>query len=82
MQIIYTHEYNKRLQLFKKVVEILVIRHITSIEIDKVEEHISDNEPLWTNESEMKTNRVVQRRSTQYDPLITQKATEEELHVL
>ncbi|MFS7927953.1 hypothetical protein Hanom_Chr04g00315201 [Helianthus anomalus] len=52
LMLLYTHEYNKRHQLFEKVVEIPVIRYITSMEIDKVAEHISDNGPMWTNESE------------------------------
>ncbi|KAJ0500962.1 hypothetical protein HanHA300_Chr11g0395291 [Helianthus annuus] len=53
LTLLYTHEYNKRLKLFEKVVEIPVIRYITSSEIDKVEEHISDNGLVWSaNESE------------------------------
>ncbi|KAJ0471518.1 hypothetical protein HanHA89_Chr15g0597031 [Helianthus annuus] len=41
------------LNLFEKAVEMPVIRYITSSEIDKVEEHISDNGPLWiSSESE------------------------------
>ncbi|KAJ0490194.1 hypothetical protein HanHA300_Chr12g0452661 [Helianthus annuus] len=53
LTLLYTHEYNKRLNLFEKAVEIPVIRYITSSEIDKVEDHISDNGPLWiSSESE------------------------------
>ncbi|KAJ0434994.1 hypothetical protein HanIR_Chr17g0888251 [Helianthus annuus] len=53
LTLLYTHEYNKKLNLFEKVVEMRVIRYITSSEIDKVEEHISDNGPLWiSSESE------------------------------
>ncbi|XP_035838920.1 uncharacterized protein LOC118486526 [Helianthus annuus] len=57
LTLLYTHEYNKKLKLFEKVVEIPIIRYITSSEIDKVEEHISDNGPLWTSsESEEEEN--------------------------
>ncbi|KAJ0476935.1 hypothetical protein HanHA300_Chr13g0482811 [Helianthus annuus] len=53
LTLLYTHEYNKRFNLFEKAVEMPVIRYITSSEIDKVEEHISDNGPLWiSSESE------------------------------
>ncbi|XP_035842231.1 uncharacterized protein LOC118488912 [Helianthus annuus] len=53
LTLLYMHENNKRLKLFEKVVEILVIRYITSSEIDKVEEHISVNGPVWaSSESE------------------------------
>ena len=63
IKLLYAHEYNKRLNMFEKAVEIPVIRYITSTEIDKVEEHISDNGPVWTtNESE---NENEQGRSTE-----------------
>ncbi|MFS7920247.1 hypothetical protein Hanom_Chr03g00222261 [Helianthus anomalus] len=40
-------------QISDFVVELPIIRYITSTKIDKVEEHISDNGPVWTtNESE------------------------------
>ena len=53
IQLLYMHEYNKKLNLFEKAVEMPVIRYITSSEIDKVEDHISDNGPLWiSSESE------------------------------
>ncbi|KAJ0495472.1 hypothetical protein HanIR_Chr12g0609161 [Helianthus annuus] len=53
LTLLYTHEYNKKLNLFEKAVEMPVICYITSSEIDKVEEHISDNGPLWiSSESE------------------------------
>ncbi|KAJ0596414.1 hypothetical protein HanHA89_Chr04g0142501 [Helianthus annuus] len=57
LTLLYTHEYNKKLNLFEKAVEMPVIRYITSSEIDKVEDHISDNGPLWiSSESEEEEN--------------------------
>ncbi|KAJ0802037.1 hypothetical protein HanPI659440_Chr03g0124681 [Helianthus annuus] len=66
LTLLYTHEYNKKLKLFEKVVEIPIIRYITSSEIDKVEEHISDNGPLWiSSESEEEENEEEEGPSTE-----------------
>ncbi|MFS7912886.1 hypothetical protein Hanom_Chr02g00135111 [Helianthus anomalus] len=43
LTLLYTHEYNKRHRLFKEVVELHVIKYITSHMIDDMEDHLYNN---------------------------------------
>ncbi|MFS7953990.1 hypothetical protein Hanom_Chr07g00625081 [Helianthus anomalus] len=46
MQLLYTHEYNKRHQILNEVVELPIIKYITSRMIGDMEEYIYNNGPL------------------------------------
>ena len=46
MQLLYTHDFNKRHKIFDEVAELPVIKYITSGMIDDMEEYLYNNGPL------------------------------------
>ncbi|MFS7930142.1 hypothetical protein Hanom_Chr04g00340681 [Helianthus anomalus] len=46
MQLLYTHEFNKRHRIFDEIVELPVIKYITSGIIDDMEEYLYNNGPM------------------------------------
>ncbi|KAJ0948963.1 hypothetical protein HanRHA438_Chr01g0033531 [Helianthus annuus] len=78
MQLLYTHDYNKMHQIFNEVVELPIIKYITSGMIDDMEEYIYNNGPLSDVEDydefdkdETHGNRQDQQHATASDNIIT-----------
>ncbi|KAM0025317.1 hypothetical protein Hdeb2414_s0021g00573271 [Helianthus debilis subsp. tardiflorus] len=46
LTLLYAHEYNKRHHFFKEVIEMPVIKYMTGIMVDELEEHIHYDGPL------------------------------------
>ncbi|KAJ0810435.1 hypothetical protein HanPI659440_Chr01g0026971 [Helianthus annuus] len=75
----YTHDYNKRHQIFNEVVELPIIKYITSVMIDDMEEYIYNNGPLsdvedydeFDKDEETHGNRQDQQHATASDNIIT-----------
>ncbi|KAM0064500.1 hypothetical protein Hdeb2414_s0003g00103651 [Helianthus debilis subsp. tardiflorus] len=79
MELPYTHDYNKRHQIFNEVVELPIIKYITSDMIDVMEEYIYNNGPLsdvedydeFDKDEETQGNRQDQQHATTSDNIIT-----------
>ncbi|KAJ0735647.1 hypothetical protein HanPI659440_Chr11g0434441 [Helianthus annuus] len=79
MQLLYTHDYNKMHQIFNEVVELPIIKYITSSMIDDMEEYIYNNGPLsdvedydeFDKDEETHGNHQDQQHATAADNIIT-----------
>ncbi|KAM0008500.1 hypothetical protein Hdeb2414_s0112g00798431 [Helianthus debilis subsp. tardiflorus] len=65
LTLLYAHEYNKRHNFFKEVIEMPVIKYMTGIMVDDLEEHIYNNGPLTDVEDIFENDEQRHRNETQ-----------------
>ncbi|MFS7967960.1 hypothetical protein Hanom_Chr09g00791951 [Helianthus anomalus] len=81
MQLLYAHEYNKRHHFFKEVIEIPVIKYITGIMVDDLEEHIYINGPLTDVEDNIENDEKTHQNETQtHGDAPTQQVQKQDQH--